>query len=56
MATTAADVLVDSLIDWGVNAVFGMPGDGINGLIEAFRLNSLSSSTSCWVWVCTTRA
>jgi pyruvate dehydrogenase (quinone)/pyruvate oxidase len=37
MATTAADILVDSLIDWGVDVVFGMPGDGINGLIEAFR-------------------
>ncbi|HEX2172513.1 MAG TPA: thiamine pyrophosphate-binding protein, partial [Dehalococcoidia bacterium] len=37
MANTASDVLVESLIDWGVDTVFGLPGDGINGLIEAFR-------------------
>src|SRR5438045_7797700 len=37
MAQTAADVLVDILMDWGVNTVFGLPGDGINGIIEAFR-------------------
>jgi glyoxylate carboligase len=38
MATTAADVLVKGLIDWGVNTVFGIPGDGINGIVEALRL------------------
>src|ERR1041384_2900755 len=37
MAVTAGDVLVDTLVDWGVNVVFGIPGDGINGLIEALR-------------------
>ena len=35
--TTAADVLVNSLIDWGVEAIFGIPGDGINGIMEALR-------------------
>ncbi|HYZ84513.1 MAG TPA: thiamine pyrophosphate-dependent enzyme [Bryobacteraceae bacterium] len=34
---TAADVFVDSLIDWGVDTVFGIPGDGINGIMEALR-------------------
>lgn len=34
---TAADLLVDSLIDWGVDIVFGLPGDGINGIMEALR-------------------
>ena len=34
---TAGDVLVDTLIDWGVECVFGIPGDGINGLIESLR-------------------
>src|SRR4051812_17864063 len=34
---TAADVLVDILIDWGVQVVFGLPGDGINGIMEALR-------------------
>src|SRR5260370_9964115 len=35
---TAADVLVESLIDWGVDTVFGLPGDGINGIMEALRV------------------
>ncbi len=35
--TTAADILVKSLIDWGVGIVFGLPGDGINGIMEALR-------------------
>ncbi len=35
MATTAAAVLVDTLYDWGVDVIFGIPGDGINGIMEA---------------------
>src|SRR2546423_12446953 len=37
MSHTAADVLIETLMDWGVNTVFGLPGDGINGIMEAFR-------------------
>src|SRR5690349_22070093 len=37
MTTTAADVLVDTIHDWGVEVVFGLPGDGINGIMEALR-------------------
>jgi pyruvate dehydrogenase (quinone) len=37
MAETAADLLIDTLHDWGVEVVFGMPGDGINGIMEALR-------------------
>jgi pyruvate dehydrogenase (quinone)/pyruvate oxidase len=37
MAHTAADVLIERLLDWGVDTVFGLPGDGINGLMEALR-------------------
>jgi pyruvate dehydrogenase (quinone)/pyruvate oxidase len=37
MAQTAADVLIETLLDWGVDAVFGLPGDGINGIMEALR-------------------
>jgi pyruvate dehydrogenase (quinone)/pyruvate oxidase len=33
----ASDVLVESLLDWGVEVVFGLPGDGINGVMEALR-------------------
>src|SRR5687767_12617206 len=36
-AMTAADVIIETLIDWGVEVVFGLPGDGINGIIEALR-------------------
>jgi pyruvate dehydrogenase (quinone)/pyruvate oxidase len=34
---TGADVLVERLIDWGVEVVFGLPGDAINGLMEALH-------------------
>jgi pyruvate dehydrogenase (quinone) len=37
MAQTAADVLVEGIINWGVDTVFGLPGDGINGIMEALR-------------------
>jgi pyruvate dehydrogenase (quinone)/pyruvate oxidase len=34
---TAADVLIEALIDWGVDVIFGLPGDGINGVMESLR-------------------
>src|ERR671923_882577 len=37
MARTTSDVLVERLIDWGVRVIFGLPGDGINGIMEALR-------------------
>src|SRR5436305_8855105 len=37
MAKTAAELLVNRLIDWGVEVIFGLPGDGINGIIESLR-------------------
>src|SRR5216110_484714 len=36
MANTA-DLLIEQLIEWGVSVIFGLPGDGINGLMEALR-------------------
>jgi pyruvate dehydrogenase (quinone) len=36
MSTTVADRLLERLRDWGVEQVFGYPGDGINGLLGAF--------------------
>lgn len=33
----AAELLVERLIEWGVDTVFGLPGDGINGIMEALR-------------------
>src|SRR5919201_648540 len=37
MSETASDLLVERLMDWGVDTVFGIPGDGINGFMEALR-------------------
>jgi pyruvate dehydrogenase (quinone) len=33
----ASDILVARLIDWGVDTIFGLPGDGINGVMESLR-------------------
>jgi pyruvate dehydrogenase (quinone)/pyruvate oxidase len=32
-----ADIVAEALMDWNVNVIFGLPGDGINGFIEALR-------------------
>ena len=32
-----SDIMAETLIDWGVEVIFGMPGDGINGFMEALR-------------------
>jgi pyruvate dehydrogenase (quinone) len=37
VAQIAAEALVERLIDWGVDTVFGLPGDGINGIMEGLR-------------------
>src|ERR1700743_3660860 len=37
VARIAAEALVERLIDWGVDTVFGLPGDGINGITEGGR-------------------
>jgi pyruvate dehydrogenase (quinone) len=37
MASTAADILLETIHDWGVEVIFGLPGDGINGIIEGLR-------------------
>jgi pyruvate dehydrogenase (quinone) len=34
----ASEVLVEVLMEWGVDTIFGLPGDGINGVIEALRV------------------
>jgi pyruvate dehydrogenase (quinone) len=34
---TTADMLVERLIAWDVDTVFGLPGDGVNGIFEALR-------------------
>src|ERR671930_1001687 len=37
MGKIASELMVERLIDWGVDTVFGLPGDGINGIMEGFR-------------------
>ncbi|MGI9035576.1 MAG: thiamine pyrophosphate-binding protein, partial [Pyrinomonadaceae bacterium] len=37
MADTASDILIETIIKWGVDTVFGIPGDGINGIMESLR-------------------
>ena len=37
MKQIAAELLVERLIEWGVDTVFGLPGDGINGITEGLR-------------------
>ena len=32
-----ADIVAEALLDWDVKVIFGLPGDGINGFIEALR-------------------
>src|SRR5499427_1041850 len=37
MTRTASDTMMEHLSEWGVETIFGLPGDGINGLMEALR-------------------
>ncbi|GAA2073025.1 thiamine pyrophosphate-binding protein [Pseudolysinimonas kribbensis] len=37
MARIASEVLIERLSEWGVDTVFGLPGDGINGIMEGLR-------------------
>ncbi|MEV5494396.1 thiamine pyrophosphate-binding protein [Nonomuraea fuscirosea] len=37
MARIASEVLIERLAAWGVDTVFGLPGDGINGIMEGLR-------------------
>src|SRR5690349_10318656 len=40
MGQIASEALAQRLIDWGVDTVFGLPGDGINGIMEGLRRHS----------------
>ena len=37
MSQTVGDFIVARLHAWGVRKIFGYPGDGINGVIEALN-------------------
>ncbi len=40
MPSTVADMIVERLIDWGVEVIFGLPGDGVDGMFEALRTHA----------------
>lgn len=37
MEETVGESLAKRLVAWGVDTIFGLPGDGINGLMEGYR-------------------
>jgi len=37
VARIVSEALIERLADWGVDTVFGLPGDGINGIMEGLR-------------------
>jgi len=37
VAEIVSEALIGRLADWGVDTVFGLPGDGINGIMEGLR-------------------
>ena len=37
MAKTVSDLIVERLVEWGVDTIFGYPGDGVDGFFEALR-------------------
>jgi pyruvate dehydrogenase (quinone) len=39
MPKIAAEALIERLAEWGVDTIFGLPGDGINGIMEGLRQN-----------------
>lgn len=36
---TVAELLIERLMQWGVDTIFSLPGDGINGIYEVLRVN-----------------
>jgi pyruvate dehydrogenase (quinone) len=40
MSEIASELLIQRLTEWGVDTIFGIPGDGINGIMEALRRHS----------------
>ena len=36
---SVAELLIERLMQWGVDTIFSLPGDGINGIYEVLRIN-----------------
>ncbi len=39
MAKTVGERLIERLSEWGIDTIFGFPGDGVNGIFEGLRVN-----------------
>jgi pyruvate oxidase len=39
LETTVGDAIIETLIDWGIDTVFGMPGDNADGLLNGLVKN-----------------
>lgn len=50
MKRSASDFLVDTLRAWGIDVVFGQPGDGINGIMEARSYRCLPAPEGNWAF------
>ncbi len=37
MSETVGDFVIERLTEWGVELIFGYPGDGINGVLAALQ-------------------
>jgi pyruvate dehydrogenase (quinone) len=37
MSKQVSDIVVERLVEWGVDTIFGFPGDGVDGFFEALR-------------------
>ena len=46
MSKLVADVFFERLIAWGVDTIFGFPGDGIDGLFEGLRRIRINRNSS----------
>lgn len=40
MSKKVADLLIERLISWNVDTIFGLPGDGVDGIFEALRTHT----------------
>ncbi|MCA1731319.1 MAG: hypothetical protein LC751_18550 [Actinobacteria bacterium] len=45
MAKNTSDIIVERLLEWGIDTYFGLPGDGINGFFESLRQARMAGSS-----------
>lgn len=42
---TVSDAIIQGLTGWGLQVIFGLPADGVNGLMEALRSATVFRAT-----------